>query len=56
MNKEASGLLTAQDGTQLADSILVFWFDEIDRAYWFQKDVNVDQLVKDRFGEHVEHA
>ena len=56
MNKETRKLLTAQGETQLADSILVFWFDEIDRAYWFQKDADFDQLVKDRFGSHVERA
>ena len=56
MNKETRKLLTAQGETQLADSILAFWFDEIDRAYWFRKDTDFDQLVKDRFGNHVERA
>ena len=46
----------ASDESKVADSILVFWFDEIDRSYWFQKDADFDQLVKDRFGSHVERA
>ena len=46
----------ASDESKVADSILAFWFDEIDRAYWFRKDTDFDQLVKDRFGSRVEHA
>ena len=56
MNKKMSKISDAGDEAKVADAILVFWFDEIDRAYWFRKDTGFDQLVKDRFGTHVERA
>lgn len=30
--------------------ILQFWFEQIDRALWFKKDSDFDQLLRDRFG------
>ncbi len=32
------------------ESILQFWFEEIDRALWFKKDDGFDQLLEERFG------
>ncbi len=32
------------------ESILQFWFEEIDRALWFKKDDEFDQLLEVRFG------
>lgn len=32
-----------------ADSILNFWFQEIDPAMWWKKDVEFDQTIRDRF-------
>lgn len=32
-----------------ATDILNFWFDEIDPAKWWKKDVIFDQLIRDRF-------
>jgi uncharacterized protein (DUF924 family) len=34
--------------------ILQFWFEQIDRALWFKKDSDFDQLLRERFG--VLHA
>jgi len=29
--------------------LLSFWFEEIDTSFWFKKDENFDQLLRDRF-------
>jgi uncharacterized protein (DUF924 family) len=36
------------------DEILTFWFDEIEPARWWRKDVEFDELVRHRFA--VRHA
>ena len=36
------------------NTILLFWFEQIDRALWFKKDSDFDQLLRERFG--VLHA
>jgi uncharacterized protein (DUF924 family) len=35
---------------QLPTNILHFWFEQIDRALWFKKDADFDQLLLERFG------
>lgn len=32
------------------DTILTFWFNDIDHALWFKKDVDFDKLLVERFG------
>jgi uncharacterized protein (DUF924 family) len=32
-----------------SDSIIKFWFEEIDTSYWFKKDLEFDQLLINRF-------
>ncbi len=32
------------------DEILKFWFEEIDRSFWFKKDADFDRLLAERFG------
>ncbi len=29
--------------------ILNFWFHEVDKAFWWKKDIQFDQLIRDRF-------
>ncbi len=31
--------------------IIDFWFTEIEKSYWFKKDDDFDQLLRDRFGD-----
>ena len=33
----------------MSQEILAFWFEEIDSALWFKKDVSFDQLIETRF-------
>ena len=39
-----------------ADSVLDFWFDEIEPAHWWKKDRAFDRRIRDRFGETHEAA
>lgn len=32
------------------DSVLKFWFEEIDTSFWFKKDLEFDRLLINRFG------
>ena len=34
----------------MLESVLHFWFSELKPAQWFEKDVNLDRLIKRRFG------
>lgn len=34
-----------------SQSIIQFWFNEIDKSLWFKKDANFDQLIRSRFIE-----
>lgn len=36
--------------------IIRFWFDEIDKAYWFKKDDEFDQVIRTRFMDVYEAA
>lgn len=39
------------------ESVLEFWFEEIEPAQWWRKDAEFDQLIADRFGElHAQAA
>jgi uncharacterized protein (DUF924 family) len=31
------------------EKVINFWFDEIDPANWWKKDINFDQMITDRF-------
>src|SRR5690625_2767355 len=33
------------------ESVLNFWFTELKPAQWFEKDPNVDRLIRRRFGD-----
>jgi uncharacterized protein (DUF924 family) len=33
------------------ESVLKFWFEEIDKSFWFKKDKNFDEQVRSRFAE-----
>jgi len=39
-----------QDISADADALHRFWFEEIDRAMWFKKDVEFDNQLSERFG------
>jgi len=34
-----------------SQTIIDFWFKEIDRALWFKKDLEFDEMIRDRFIE-----
>jgi uncharacterized protein (DUF924 family) len=36
------------------ESVLKFWFEEIDKSFWFKKDKNFDEQVRSRFAEVYE--
>ena len=38
------------------NTIIKFWFKDIDSKKWFEKDDNFDQLLKDRFNSLVKLA
>ncbi|MBP7916909.1 MAG: DUF924 domain-containing protein [Arenimonas sp.] len=33
----------------ISEEILKFWFEEIDRSFWFKKDTDFDRLLAERF-------
>ncbi|RKF18591.1 DUF924 domain-containing protein [Alginatibacterium sediminis] len=35
----------------LVQTVIEFWFDEIDPSYWFKKDLEFDALIAERFLE-----
>ena len=37
--------------TMTYTDVLDFWFKELDKVQWFKKDLAIDQLLKDRFGD-----
>jgi uncharacterized protein (DUF924 family) len=39
-----------------ADTIIRFWFEEIDRKLWFKKDPDFDTLLRQRFGSVHQRA
>lgn len=40
----------------IAQDVLKFWFNEIDKALWFRKDADFDRLLLERFGQTHEQA
>ena len=34
----------------MLQTVLSFWFEEIEQSQWWKKDIAFDQLIKDRFG------
>lgn len=38
------------------DTIIDFWFEEIDPKLWWVKDTHFDSMLKERFGELVQQA
>ena len=38
------------------DSVLKFWFDELEPKQWWQKDQELDALIKNRFGKLHQQA
>ena len=38
------------------NTVIKFWFEDIDTKMWFEKDDNFDQLLKDRFNSLVKLA
>jgi uncharacterized protein (DUF924 family) len=41
--------------TSWVDDVQTFWFEELDRAVWFEPDANVDAMVRTRFLAVHEH-
>lgn len=39
-----------------AETVLRFWFDELDPAQWFRKDPALDAIIGERFGALLEAA
>jgi uncharacterized protein (DUF924 family) len=37
-----------------AETVLKFWFEEIDQSYWFKKDNQFDEQIRNRFSETYE--
>lgn len=35
----------------MLETVLHFWFAELNPAQWFEKDLNLDRLIKRRFGD-----
>lgn len=35
----------------MLETVLHFWFAELDPVQWFEKDLNLDRLIKRRFGD-----
>ena len=35
----------------MLETVLHFWFSELNPAQWFEKDLNLDRLIKRRFGD-----
>jgi uncharacterized protein (DUF924 family) len=38
------------------DDIIHFWFEEIEPTFWFQKDLNVDDMIRQKFAVLLSHA
>ena len=38
------------------EQVLHFWFEEIDSKFWFKKDVDFDQQIRDLFIKHFEET
>ncbi|AQS37838.1 hypothetical protein Sps_02686 [Shewanella psychrophila] len=58
MNTSEQALSQRESQTKLTtpETIINFWFDEIEPKLWWVKDIEFDALIKQRFGLLVEQA